>query len=251
MSKVYDGNEPNAITGASNYMMPRADLRADTFDVAIEQKGYRVIWEQALFCPCMSIESGQPDYECSSCHGKGYRYIRPTSIRALVTSINGRKDQHRIGLDEVGGAYLTPPSQSNVGFRDRFTFQDFTTKFSEVLTRGEIGTSERLRYNCLTVVALFSMQGELHMGVDYAISEDNLHVKFLKEDLMYEGDRYSILYNIRPVYVALNPIHDLRGTYTTHKAKGMEKFVQLPKQFQIRREDFVDDATNMLPNAFS
>ncbi|MNP64119.1 hypothetical protein D3C76_1595910 [compost metagenome] len=40
----------------------------------------------------------------------------------------------------------------------------------------------------------------------------------------------------------MGPIHELRGTYTMHKTT-VEKFVQLPKQFQIKREDFVDADT--------
>ena len=57
---------------------------------------------------------------------------------------------------------------------------------------------------------------------------------------MYEGDSYSVLYNCNPVYIAIGPIHDIRGTYTMAKAGGLEAFVQLPKQFQIKREDFMD-----------
>lgn len=249
MSNVYDGNLDKQNTGGSSFMVPRADLRPEIFDNAVNQKGYRVIWEQALFCPCITPESGQPAYECPACYGKGYMYIRPQQIRALVTSINGRKDQHRIGLDEVGGAYLTPPSSHNVGFRDRFTFIDFTAKFSQIVTRGLPGEVDKLRYNCLKVIALFTVEKEYHYGVDFKLTEDNMSIEWLG-NAPETDERYSILYDMRPVYIAMNPIHELRGTYTNLKAHGMEKFQQLPKQFQIRREDFVDEDTGLLQNEY-
>lgn len=240
MSGIYDGKLDGSQDTSSNFMMPRADLRPEAFDSIIAQKGYRMIWEQAIFCPCLDEMSRQPDYNCKACYGKGYRYILPVNMRGVVTSINARKDQHRTGLDEVGGAYLTSSSEYNVGFRDRFTFVDFTTKFSEVFKKGEYGKLDKLRYNCLSPIASFSNSQELKLGRDYTITEDGQSVEWLN-DSVEDGEHVSILYNIRPVYIAINPIHDIRGTYTRHKAKNMEKFVALPKQFQIRREDFIDE----------
>lgn len=248
MGNVYEGGE-NIIDQSGSHMSPRTDISPNMYDNLIKQKGYRLIWEQALFCPCMNLESGQPDYECKSCYGRGYKYIRPKRIRALVTSINGRKDQHRIGLEEVGGAYLTPSSSDNVGFRDRFIFVDFTTKFSEVLVKGDVGSVDSLRYYCLEVEALFTKDKEYYYGIDFEITKEGTGISWIKEE-PYTGTQYSILYNIRPVYIAMNPIHELRGTYTKEKAHGMEKFVKLPKQFQIKREDFLEDDTSVMQNDY-
>jgi hypothetical protein len=195
-------------------------------------------WEQGMFCPCLN--EGRSDYTCPSCGGKGYKYIRPTEIRALVTSINGHKEQEKIGLYDMGSAYLTPKSTDKVGFRDRFTFLDFTTKFSEVITKGASGEPDTLRYPAIGVLALFSLTDEYLVGQDFNLSEDGRSIEWIIEPLD-EGEKYSVLYTMLPVYIAINPVHELRGTYTTYRAGGIERFVSLPSQYQIKREDFLDD----------
>jgi hypothetical protein len=233
-------NQENAM----GFMVPRADLKPETFDTLITQKGYKVIWEQGMFCSCYSSDSGQPDYSCPACKGKGYVYFSPKETRAIVTSINGRKEQEHIGLNEVGGAYLTPLSTDNVGFRDRFTFLDFTMKFSQLLLRGAPGDPDILRYPANDITCLRLLNEVYKRGIDFDLSHDGKQITWLKQ-VMDEGTQYSVLYDTQAVYIAINPIHELRGTYTMYKAGGMEQFVKLPKQFQIKREDFLDDSTTI------
>jgi hypothetical protein len=230
----------------SGMMVPRADLKPEYFDTLVEQKGYRMLWQQAMFCSCVNEQSGTPDYNCTVCYGRGYVYFGETITRALVTSISDRKEQERIGLHEVGAAYLTPLSKDNVGFRDRFIFLDFYTKFSEVLTvNGEQDIA--LRYRCESMIALRSTSGFLREGIDFELihppDDDFISSSKIRWKSMvpYEG-RISVLYDIRPVYIAINPIHELRGTYSMHKGGGSEYFIRLPKQFQIKREDFIQDS---------
>lgn len=222
----------------SGFMVPRADFKADAFDTLIQQKGYRVIWQQGMFCSCYNAQSGQPDYNCSTCKGKGYLYFGDTETRALVTSISGHKEQEHIGLQDLGSAYLTPLSTDNVGFRDRFIFQDFTMKYSQLVTRGT--GEDLLRYPAMEIIAVRKLDEEFKWGIDFELSKDGKHIQWLRSPL-YEGDSYSILYTTKPVYIAINPIHELRGTYTLADGGGLENFVLLPKQFQIKREDFIEN----------
>ena len=103
------------VINTAGMMAPRVDLRPELFDTAIQQQGYRMIWEQAMYCSCYDRTSGQPDMVCGSCYGKGYKYINPQEIRALATSISANKDLDRVGLNEMGTAYLTAPSTCNIG----------------------------------------------------------------------------------------------------------------------------------------
>jgi hypothetical protein len=218
-------------------MVPRADFKPEQFDILVQQKGYKAIWEKGMFCPCYALESGQPDYSCSECGGKGYVYFDPQEIRVLVTSISGRKEQEHIGLNELGTAYMTPTSKDQVGFRDRFTFPDFRMKFSQLVTN--VGTTDTMRYNVKEMIAVRSKTTVFKVGVDYRIVGDR-GLEWIYPAVS-EGQQYSVLYMTTPVYIAINPIHELRGTYTMYKERGNEVFVELPKQFQIKREDFIDD----------
>jgi hypothetical protein len=219
----------------------RADLKPELFDSAILQKGYTVIWEQGMFCPCIDMRSGQPSYACPMCGGKGYTYFGAKETKSLITSISGNKDQDHIGLNEQGSAYLTPLSTDMVGFRDKFTLVDFDIKFSEVIARDET-KFDTLDYQALKVIMVKSLTKEYVEGFDYIVAEDGKKIEWLTP--MPTKERYSILYTTRPVYIAIGPVHDLRGTYTMAKGGGVESFVRLPSQFHIKREDLLDETFN-------
>ena len=224
---------------SDSLMAARVDLRQDLFDLAIQQKGYRIIWEQGMFCSCLTRESGQPNYNCPSCGGKGYVYFNPKEIRAVVTSISGYKEQTQIGLNEMGTAYLTPRSSDKIGFRDRFTFLDFTIKYSEVIRHSGTGR-DKLGYPAKSVLMVRVLNQEYVQGTDFTISDDGWYIEWINSPL-YQDSTYSILYIMNPVYIAMGPIHELRGTYNLRKGQGMEVFVKLPDQYQIKREDFLDE----------
>lgn len=220
------------------FMVPRADFKPSAFDTLIQQKGYRVIWQQGMFCSCYNGD-GQPDYGCKTCLGKGYVYFGGKSTRALVTSISGTRDQGKNGLDEVGSAYLTPLSRDEVGYRDRFIFEDFVMKFSQLMEY--TGYEDKFRYPVMDIIAVRHLDDLYNRGVDFDLSSDGTTLKWLKTPKFYEGTKYSVLYTTKPVYIAINPVHELRGTYTMAKGKGEELFMLLPKQFQIKREDFFEN----------
>lgn len=232
-AKTYE-NVPERIV---NY--PRADFKPELFDSAIETYGYTVLWEQGMFCSCYRPDTGQPDYNCVSCAGKGYVYFNPTYTKAVIASISGYKDQQHIGLYDAGSAYLTPKSQDDVGFRDRFTMVDFRVKISEVITKSDT-TTEALRYPADKITRLAQLDTEYLEGHDFTVSQDGLSITWTGRAPL-EGTSYAVLYTAPPVYIAVSPVHDLRGTYTRTGAGGSEVFVKLPKQFQIKREDFLDN----------
>lgn len=227
-------SELAALTG----MGPRVDFKADIFDTAIRQKGYKLIWEQAMLCSCYTPSSGQPAYGCPACRGKGYIYFNPVETRAIVTSISGRKEQDHIGLNELGTAYLTALSTDDVGFRDRFTFLDFTMKYSQLVEKGAPDKPDMLAYPAADIIAVRRLNEIYRRGIDFDLSKDGWYLEWKGGNLI-QGDVYSVLLKTAAVYIAINPIHELRGTYTTFKQRGGEQFVPLPKQFQIKREDFL------------
>lgn len=224
----------------NNKTMGRADFKPDLFDRIIQQKGFRVKWEQGMFCSCISEEAGQPSYNCPVCGGKGYIYVKPLETRVVVSSISGRKEQEKAGLEEKGSLYMTPLSLDNVGFRDRVTFLDFSMKFSEILIVKE-GKS-RTRYPLLSVIYAHTLGIEYKEGIDFIYELETREVTWINP-VIQEGDKISILYLNKPVYIAMNPIHELRGTYIMTNGKGEDYFVNLPKQYMIKREDFVDVAS--------
>ena len=63
----------------------RSDFRVGEFEIAIEQQGYRVLWEHASVCACRSNRhGGQPNFSCTVCYGEGYEYHSAQEIKAIV-----------------------------------------------------------------------------------------------------------------------------------------------------------------------
>lgn len=242
--------EPN-VTHKNN--IGRVDFHENDFDKAIIQHGAKVLWQKSILCPCLDEHTGQPDFMCSMCKGKGYVYDKGTIIKALAYSQNGNKEQIPIGLLDLGTCLMTTRACDRVGFRDRITFLDYSTPFSDVVTFTEqFGTKEglyveQLKYNCLelTQVMVKSASADgLHDALidvtEECIIDDEDPSKILfSENLgLSYGDRFSIRMLIRPTYIVIDMPHELRGQYIKF-GKPIDTFTELPKQFMIKREDLL------------
>lgn len=225
---------------------PRADFKPEYFDNAISQKGYRAVWEQAMLCPCHDGISGQPEYHCPMCKGRGYYYFSAEETTVLVTSINGRKEQTPVGIRDAGTAYATPLSICDMGYRDRLTFMDFRAKFTETVIKSK--DKEGLRYRCVKAIAAMYEGVVYKEGLDFMV-EDGEYQDYVvwSNNTIPDGERYSIIYQIHPSYVCMGPIHEIRGTYTMYQGMGASKFVALPKQFLIKKEDYLENGVPNIP----
>lgn len=210
----------------------RVDFYTEEFERLIHQRGARVVWEKSMFCSCLDPHTGQSDFTCPACHGKGYVYFNPTAIRAVVSGLGGNKEQLPIGLLDVGTAYLTTKASDRVGFRDRLTFTDFKTAYSQVLTYN--GSPLKLRYEVEEIITVRVLSSEIS---GYTLGEDKQTLSF-EPDTLTVGERFSILCHIKPVYVVIDIPHELRGSFIKFQNRE-EKWTELPKQFLIKREDLL------------
>lgn len=225
-------------------MVGRVNLYTDEFNTLIENRSHRALWYRSAVCSCVSRDSGQPDFLCPICHGSGYRYLAPKEINLAVTSMSGRIELKTLETREPGTAYVTPKSDIIMGYRDRLVFPDFKCVFSEVLHFNERvdgrGISPKTYRNMKEVISLCCNQYEYENDVDFKISEDRFHLIWLNKDFIpkLDGKNMSILYYTTPSYFVVDLLHELRATQTDQKREKVE-FVELPKQYQIQREDFI------------
>ena len=224
--------------------MPRVEMWENMYDDVITDRGHDVKWERAVVCRCVSEDSGQPDYMCPICGGSGYRYMKPKDIRVLVTSINSKLELEVPNLREPGTAYVTCRDDTIMGYHDRLKFPNFKCMFSEVLRFSESeygrGISSKTYRDIRGVVFLADDQYEYEQGVDFEITEDEFHIRWLNKDYIDEldGKTLSMLYYTTPSYIITDILHELRATMSMRKTPT-EKFVELPKQYLVKREDFV------------
>ena len=219
-------------------MANRVDFYTNDYNDLINQKGMKVDWEQAIVCECLSEDSHQPDFGCKHCNGSGFRYLPPKSIRVLSTTFSSSVRLETIGVREPGTAYITPPSDVIMGYRDRLKFVDFQCKYSETITiNHETKFSDKTHRNIKEVLFLIQGDSQYELGVDFEITVDEFHIKWLDVNTLPSGS-LSILYLTTPSYLVVDLLHELRATYVKHKVPT-EEFREFPKQYQLRREDFV------------
>lgn len=233
-------------------MPVRVNLYEEEFDKLIDDRGHWAEWQRASVCSCVTRDSGQPDFMCPICGGSGYRYLPAKRIKVAVTSMAGQIELKSLELREPGTAYITPKSDVIMGYKDRLRFPDFSCVFSEVLhwseTENGRGISPRTYRNIKDVVSLADDQYEYELGVDFEITEDGYHLRWLNNDYIdqLDGKNMSLLYMTTPSYLIVDLLHELRATLSDRKTKDTT-FRELPKQYKAQREDFIYNVSEPQP----
>jgi hypothetical protein len=213
--------------------MPSVKLHVSKFETLIARRGRDVEWRQAILCSCWNMDSGQPNYHCQACRGKGYTYEDPVQERGLVMSITQNKDfDESAGVFDIGDAVMTVPKRVfkvvqhplntsgvetllydhdnymfDIGMYDLVTLLDDEVKTSELLIRGTpIYTrpadellNERVT-KIITVRTHNPFTGEIVKyteGTDFTLAENVIEWIGNAPD---EGQTYSVTYKHRPVY---------------------------------------------------
>jgi len=228
----------------------KLELNPQLFNEAIQAYGVRALWKRAMMCWCFST-SGSPNPLCPDCHGDGILYINSKEIRVLGYSSSASEDQDEIGVRLAGTCTITVKPEDPVGFKDMLVFPDFRCPYSEFID-SEKNPSSKTTYPMEDIISVRCESGELELDTDFGLSEDNQHLVWAKdtnEDGVIDEDadpelthvlrpsRYSILYTIKPVYIVIDVLKELRGTFVKD-GRETEEFVALPKQFLIKKDDF-------------
>ena len=98
----------------------------------IQQHALNVVWEQAMRCPCIDPQTGQPQPDCSVCHGQGWVYLHPRSIDMAMYSDAKKFSLNVTGQDNISTSLATPQITINSveqGIKpgDRITVTGWTT----------------------------------------------------------------------------------------------------------------------------
>ena len=136
---------------------PQGRFQKRNFDTLVEQKGYPVIIEKALVCPCATVSS-QALPDCRNCGGSGWLWINPTSTKAIVQSMNKDTKFKDWSGEDVGTASVTLFQEIEVGYMDKIRLTEGLTSYTEILKPKlyDDGVMRaRLRYRPVSVEALF------------------------------------------------------------------------------------------------
>lgn len=217
--------------------MASSQIHATKYEQMITRRGRKVRWQQSILCSCWNIHShsGQPNYQCQACGGKGYTYEDPIEEIALVMSITHNKEYNdSAGVFEIGDAVMTVPKHVfkevihpmnrsgianlvydrknrmyDIGQYDLVTLLDDEYKTSELLIKGEMmygrPADTLLNEDVTTIITIRKsnpLTGEI---ITYSKDEDfqivGNRIEWLEGGKSpSEGETYSVTYKHRPVF---------------------------------------------------
>lgn len=240
----------------------RVDFRPEYFDLAIETKGYLLLWERAAICPCIPVvtQTEQPNPNCPLCKGSGWIYFGASEpqdlskyqfdelqkklitnsggmiIRGIITAITANENNLDVMSRWVqGSANLTVRNGNRLGYYDKITTLDAEIVFSQVLECD--GTNVlTTRYPVVGVNLIKSLDKVYTIGVDFHI--DSGVIVWLPNYIPAKGVRVTVHYLCHPVWLIVEHPHAARVTLkqfkTTYPRTPTGDARQLPIQAIIR-----------------
>lgn len=223
----------------------RVDFWNPDFDALVDNKGYDVIWEKAVPCPCSKRQ--QPESICRNCQGTGWVFINPLQIKAVGQSINKTTKYKEWSQELLGTAAFTVRSEYHLNFMDKLTIINSSSPQSENLLVFELGGEllARTIYDIQTVREIYKYSGAISKLS--LLSEDQFgiqgnFIKFVQNSLV-PGDSITVTYMHQVVYYVLDLNHDIRNTITLDTL-SREQPLSLPIAAIVRRAHNVLDSPN-------
>ena len=219
------------------------------FDAAIWNKGYTVIRETAIECPCKT-NNNAPLETCSNCLGTGWLFINPIQTMAIMHSLNKNTEYKEWSPELLGTASCTVMDDNKLGFMDKITLTNSGGEnplpnesiFSEVKTLRTSGTNKFifLAYKPTEIEDVFIFAGSGNKltrlsSDDYSIREENNYV--IEFDYAFPvgfNGSISIRYRHQVQYLVLDIPHDVRGS-KIKDSNGKLVNTVLPNNAIVRR----------------
>lgn len=242
LKNIRTDTPPNLVGQPDNKL-----FRVNDFDSIIFQKGYDVILEQALLCPCAG-RSGSAKPSCLNCLGYGWIFINPLSTKAIISSINFSTKYKDWSAELIGTISVTVRDEQRLSFMDKITFKTRSSILSEirpVIISGEnrfIFTSYKVKkINALLIYSSDSVKlinvpkdkFNLLQGNDFIIKIDSSFVL----PVNFNGV-VSVEYEHEISYNVIDLPHDFRSTFTLNN-NGQQVESYLPIQAIARRSHIV------------
>ena len=243
---------------------PKVSFRKQAYDSAIEQKGYDVIYEKAVRCPCKSRNSGNQS-NCKNCGATGWVFINPSKTKMIVQAMSLNPQYKDWGLSGAEVSSVTARDIDKLSFMDRITVQNAFSELSETLHFSLTPDSTRLySYTVYPIKGIYyvgmfesvlSPLLRLVEGTDFTVSNGNMITlsEALSNRLDNDDISATIRYKHNPLYHIIEVVRDaISSTVFSGQAESIE---QLPLHARAKKADLIKDIENfsgdrLLDNSF-
>jgi len=234
------------------YSIPSQFGKSD-FEATIRDKGYNVLFERAILCPCKDDITAEALTTCRNCGGSRYIFGTPLLTTMLFTSITSEQKMTDAALNrwsslETGSMNITAMSRDKFTYMDRITILDATSIHCQVLYIKQSDDNSSFFaftiYNIISIeyiaafVDLNTPLRRLVLGVDYTF-EYNV-ITFINPGAIKS---VTIRYRHNPVYHIMHMLRDAM-TSTNGKSPSLTK-IELPVYGIGSRAHIIDDAENL------
>lgn len=244
----------------------QAQFNRNEFEKLIYEKGYNVIHEKCLICPCKSTSTNQLS-NCKNCGGSGFLFINPRSSRMVITSISIENDFKPWSQEAAGTINITAAPEDELSIWDRITIVDGISIFTESVNffidildnklKGILSYSPKeISYIGLFINVNTPLK-RLFPIVDYVVENYTIKLNDSYLNDFNEDDPYNITirYKHSPVYNILEMRKEMMisriGVYSS------EKEIYLPVSAMARRSHYIErlkglgNIQNLLDNNYS
>lgn len=216
-------------------------FQKERFDAAIWNKGYEVILEQAIACPCRG-KSGSARPTCLNCLGTGFVFINPVSTRAIISSINKDTKYKNWSPELTGTISVTLMDSNRISYFDKITFKSRSSITSEVRQVSQTGEAV---YFCFTSYKIKNINHILVFNGDsnkllkipatqYTIKDNRNIIDFTETFTPPVNGVISIDYEHEVSYNVFDIPHDFRSAFVVNE-NGRNQEYNLPVQAIARR----------------
>lgn len=233
------------------------------FDKLIFEKGYRVVHEKTLQCPCKSKRINQLS-NCKNCGGVGFLFINPSETRVILRSMNENTKFLQWSEEHMGNVNISAMNKDFFVYMDRITLIEATAHFNEVRHFKKSQDNKLFAYcsyhiKSIEYVGLFKDENSkltrLTETIDYTFDGNRLFLTDKYVNAFIDDNTYSVTvrYTHQPQYHIIDLPRQVANSRKSYE--GKEEVQQLPISAIGRRSHFVLDVENiahsrLLDNSF-
>ena len=212
-------------------MKGRVDFRRGVFDDQIEKHGYDLEHYHAIQCPCLKVETGQPDPLCPYCT-HGWQYYGAEDVQGIMTGITTETQFTDTGALLLGTVRLTVKANVEIGYHDRIIHRNSLINFSELVFRsGE--EHDKTRFDIQKINRVIGQDGTVYLKDESYILE-NGKIKWIGQQPEGEA-QYAIAYQMHPTWLVLSHMNIIRDTHIKFK-NPLPEHNRLPVQVMCKLE---------------
>lgn len=229
---------------------------SEEFEKLIWDKGYDVIHEKSLQCPCKSKRVNQLA-NCKNCGGTGWLFINPVQTKMVLRNMNENTQYKAWSKENLGNVALSSLNINRLTNMDRITVIKAEANFNEV--RHFLKSEEDIlftycSYHIKTIeyVGLFVNETtaltRLVKDIDYTFDGNKLYLTNKYVTNYVDDNTYSVTirYIHQPQYHVLDINRQVANS--SKMLDGKEEFQNLPIAAVGRRAHFVLDTENIAIN---